>query len=226
MNETETVNLQPFTKRTSLRQQVAVALRAAVVAGEMRPGHVYSAPALASRFGVSATPVREAMLDLVKEGLIEVVPNKGFQVTVISDTELDQITEIRMLLEPPAAMAAAARSTADDVARLRPLAEAIVDAAGRGDLISYIEADRAFHDRLLTMAGNDRLVRIVHGLRDSTRLYGLADLAERGLLEATAREHLVMCDLLATGDGATLAGLMRTHIGHVRHEWAGAGPAS
>lgn len=221
MDEAESIGRQTFAKRTSLREQVADALRAAVVAGEMKPGQVYSAPALAGRFGVSATPVREAMLDLVKEGLIEVVPNKGFQVTAVSDTELDQITEIRMLLEPPAATVAAARATADDLAQLRPLAESIVAAAVKGDLISYIEADREFHGRLLALAGNDRLVHIIRELRDRTRLYGLAGLAERGLLEVTAREHLTMCKYLASGDGAGLAELMRTHIGHVRHEWAG-----
>ncbi len=61
----------------SYRERVADALRAALIAGELRPGEVYSAPGLATRFGVSATPVREALLDLAKEGLVDVVPNKG-----------------------------------------------------------------------------------------------------------------------------------------------------
>ncbi|HSA52260.1 MAG TPA: GntR family transcriptional regulator, partial [Yinghuangia sp.] len=67
-------------ERLSLREQVARAIRAALVAGEMRPGVVYSAPGLATRFGVSATPVREALLDLAKDGLVEPVRNKGFRV--------------------------------------------------------------------------------------------------------------------------------------------------
>ena len=95
------VDVPDFGSRTSLRQQVTEVLRGAVITGAMRPGALYSAPALATRFGISATPVREAMLDLVKEGLIETVRNKGFRVTALTDQELDDITEIRMLIEVP-----------------------------------------------------------------------------------------------------------------------------
>ncbi|MFG2586482.1 GntR family transcriptional regulator [Streptomyces malaysiensis] len=81
--------------RRSYRERVADALRAALIAGELRAGEVYSAPTLAARFGVSSTPVREAMLDLVKEGLVDTVPNKGFRVTAVSDRQLDEYTHIR-----------------------------------------------------------------------------------------------------------------------------------
>ncbi|GAA2910803.1 hypothetical protein GCM10011428_26590 [Streptomyces violaceus] len=81
-------------RKPSHRERVADALRAALIAGELRPGEVYSAPGLAARFGVSATPVREAMLDLAKEGLVDTVPNKGFRVTAVSERQLDEYTHI------------------------------------------------------------------------------------------------------------------------------------
>ena len=221
MSDLGSIKLPSFAKRTSLREHVADALRAAIVSGDMTPGEVYSAPTLAERFGVSATPVREAMLDLGKQGLIEVIPNKGFQVTRVTDTELDQITEIRLLLEPPAAAKAALRATPADVAELKRLARQVVDAARDGDIIRHVEADRAFHGRLLELSGNHRLVEIVYDLRDRTRLYGLAHLAERGVLGPTVEEHLTMCEHVAAGDADALAELVRTHIGHVRREWAG-----
>ena len=221
MSDLRSINLPSFAKRTSLREHVADALRAAIVSGDMTPGEIYSAPTLAERFGVSATPVREAMLDLAKQGLIEVIPNKGFQVTRITDTELDEITEIRLMLEPPAAAKAALRATPADVAELTVLAHEVVNAARDGDLIKHVDADRAFHGRLLEIGGNRRLVQIVYDLRDRTRLYGLANLAERGDLTATVKEHLTMCEYLATGSSEALADLVRTHIGHVRREWAG-----
>ena len=80
------LQLPSFHQQSSLREQVADALRAHLVSGRMRPGVLYSAPKLAAEFGVSATPVREAMLDLVSEGLVEVVRNKGFRVTSLSDS--------------------------------------------------------------------------------------------------------------------------------------------
>lgn len=221
MSQQMRVPLPSFAQRTSLREQVGEALRAAVISGKMQPGQIYSAPFLAAEFGVSATPVREAMLDLVKQGMVEVVPNKGFQVKEVSDAELDQLTEIRLLLEPPSAVTATRVATTEDVERLRPLAQATVDAAASGDVLSHIEADRAFHEGLLELAGNKRLVEIVADLRARTRLYGLAELARRGTLAATASEHLVMCDLVAAGDTTALDALIRQHIGHVRHEWAG-----
>lgn len=216
--------LPSFAGRLSLREQVASALRSAIVAGEMRPGERYSAPDLAARFGVSATPVREAMLDLAKQGLIDVVRNKGFQVTDISDDDLEHITQIRELLEPP--MAAEAVAAIDDVelAALRGLAQQIVDAAADADLIRYLGADREFHTRLLGATGNLRLVRIVDDLRAQTRLYGLSGLARNGRLTASAKEHLHMCDLIAAADPDSLEEVMRAHIARIRGEWAGPRP--
>lgn len=225
MTDVGSIKLPSFTRRTSLREQVADALRAAIVSGEMRPGEVYSAPALAARFGVSATPVREAMLDLAKQDMVGVVPNKGFQVVIVSDTELDQITEIRLLLEPPAAAAAARRASAADVDELTRLAEAVVDAAAKGDLIGHVEADRAFHGRLVGLSGNEQLVPIVYQLRDRTRLYGLSGLAERGVLGESVREHVTMCEYLKAGDAEALERLMRDHVRRVRREWAAERPA-
>src|SRR6516165_118419 len=85
----------------SLREKVIRALEAAIVAGELQPGVIYSAPALAERFGVSATPVREAMLDLVSEGFVEPLRNRGFRVIELSDEDLDNIAQIRLLIEVP-----------------------------------------------------------------------------------------------------------------------------
>ncbi len=75
----------------NLRQQVRRALEAAIVAGELRPGELYSAPVLSERFGVSATPVREAMLELSKDGFVVAERNRGFRVAEVSERDLDEI---------------------------------------------------------------------------------------------------------------------------------------
>ncbi|MFD2474270.1 GntR family transcriptional regulator [Amycolatopsis silviterrae] len=214
-------NIQEFEK-TTLRERVLRALRAAVVAGELEPGTVYSAPELAKRFGVSATPVREAMLDLVREGLVETVPNKGYRVTEMAESELDQITELRLLIEP--SLVARAHIPDGDLSELRAMAQAIVDGAAAGDLIAYTEADRAFHLRLLEYAGNARATSLISDLRAHTRLYGLAALSERGELEESAREHHAILDAISGGNPGLVEKLMRTHIGHVRESWASAEP--
>lgn len=221
---TDALSVPHFGSRASLRQQVTEVLRGAVITGEMRPGALYSAPALAEKFGVSATPVREAMLDLVKEGLIEPVRNKGFRVTALSDSELDDLAEVRMLIEVPTVTAIAAGYSSESDGTLDELsgvAREIVTHAEHGDLIAYVEADRRFHLGLLELAGNAQLVAVVGDLRSRSRLYGLERLVEQGRLGASAREHEELLDLIRARDADGAGALMRRHIGHVRGEWAG-----
>ncbi|MEU1733134.1 GntR family transcriptional regulator [Streptosporangium sp. NPDC020145] len=218
------LDLPAVGERQSLREQVAHALRAALITGEMRPGVVYSAPVLAAQFGVSATPVREAMLDLAKEGLVEAVRNKGFRVTELSERDLDEITEIRKLIEVPTVARLADTGLAERFEALRPVAQEIVGAAERGDLLAYVDADVRFHVDLLALAGNTHLVDVVRDLRKRARLYGLSALSARGALVGSAREHLQLLDLLAAGDSQGSERLMDEHIRHVRGIWAKPGP--
>jgi DNA-binding GntR family transcriptional regulator len=218
---TPTTRLTLLKKRESLRETVVNALRAAIISGEMEPGVVYSAPALSERFGVSATPVREAMLDLVREGMVTSVPNKGFRVTEVSKADLDGITELRLLIEPPTVRRVVPLVPAADLPRLRELAAAIVEYAEGADLIGYTEADRRFHLELLGYSGNPRLVETISMLRSQTRLLGLASLAGSGDLKDSAEEHNLLMDLIEAGDEAGAEDLMRRHIGHVRGKWAG-----
>lgn len=216
----DTIKVTPLAGQQSLREQVVGALRAAVISGEMQPGRVYSAPSLAARFHVSATPVREALLDLTKEGLVESVRNKGFRVTEVTDKQLDDITELRALIEVPMVTRIASGITAGEVRALRPLADAICAAAEEGDLIGYIEADRRFHLALLELTGNAQVVEVVDELRSRTRLYGLARLVEQRALTGSAQEHHEILDALEARDPARTEDVMRRHIGHVRGLWA------
>jgi DNA-binding GntR family transcriptional regulator len=206
--------------RTSLRERVAESLRAALVSGRMAPGTTYSIPALAEQFGVSATPVREAMLDLVNEGIVAPVPNKGFRVVELTDAELDQITELRRLLEVPTVGTLAGAIDRSSIKRLRSLASAVSDAARRGDVVAYVEADRELHLALLAGAGNPRLVEIVGRLRDQSRLYGLEQLAAEGVLVDSANEHMQLIDALESGDRLAAERVMAHHLDHVRGIWA------
>ncbi|PWI14921.1 GntR family transcriptional regulator [Streptomyces sp. Act143] len=211
-------------KKSSYRERVADALRAALIAGELLPGAVYSAPALAARFGVSATPVREAMLDLAKEGLVDTVPNKGFRVSEVSDQQLDEYTHVRGLIEIPTVVGLAGTASPVQLEALRPAAREIVQAAAAGDLVAYVEADTRFHLGLLALAGNAHLVEVVRDLRARSRLYGLTALVEAGRLLASAEEHLELLDALIARDERAVHEVMTRHLGHVRGLWAARQP--
>jgi DNA-binding GntR family transcriptional regulator len=172
--------LDAIGERISLRETIAEKLRGAIITGEMRPGQVYPAAALAQRLGVSATPVREAMLTLAQEGMVEAVRNKGFRVIELADSDLDQITYIRRLIEVPTVAEITKGPLHAEAASLRGLADAIVTAAARSDLTEYLRADREFHLGLLRLSGNEVLVQIVGDLRSRARLYGLRALVTSG----------------------------------------------
>lgn len=213
--------LEAIGARPSLRDEVLRTLQAAVISGEMRPGVTYSAPQLAQQLGVSATPVREAMLDLVKEGLILTVRNKGFRVVELSEKELDELTELRLLLEVSAVRTIAERGLDPQVmAALRELADQIVAAGARREFVIHNKLDLDFHSLLLSQAGNRNLVTLVTSLRIRSRIYGASALADRDELLPTLREHTELLDLIDQGDADGAAALMARHIDHVRHEWA------
>jgi DNA-binding GntR family transcriptional regulator len=216
-----TTDVAPIEPALNLRNRVEKAIAAAIVSGEMPPGRVYSAPALAARFAVSATPVREAMLNLEKRGFVEILRNKGFRVTEVSERDLQEIAEVRLMLEPPAMRRLAGRFRDEHMPELRDLAERIVATAREGDLGSYLEADTAFHLRLLTLLGNRRLKQIVADLRSRTRLIGLVGLIDTDELKQSADEHHVILDLLGAGDGEQAESVTARHIGHVLGWWAG-----
>jgi DNA-binding GntR family transcriptional regulator len=113
-------------------------------------------------------------------------------------------------------------STADpvEVEALRPLAQAIVDAAAEEDLLAYVEADMRFHLALLSLSGNRTLVETVRNLRLRSRLYGLTALLELGELEESAVEHLEIVECLLARDPEGTRNVMELHLSHVRGKWA------
>ncbi|MFI9062630.1 GntR family transcriptional regulator [Streptomyces sp. NPDC053429] len=200
-------------RRHSVRGQVLDALRAALVDGELVPGEIYSGPALGERFGVSATPVREAMQQLALEGAVECLPNRGFRVLGRSPQALAELAEVRALLEVPVMLRLARDVPASAWAELRPAAAATGEAARAGDLAAYGEADRAFHRAVLSLAGNDQLVRLTEELhrRAMLPLPG-APRVRRAELVADAAEHAALLDALIAGEVGVVEALVRDHF--------------
>ena len=201
-------------QRSSVRGQILDALRTALVGGELTPGEVYSAPALGERFGVSATPVREAMQQLAAEGAVEVVPNRGFRVVERGARELAELAEIRALIEVPVMLRLARTVPAARWADLRPLAEGTVRAASSGCRATYAESDRAFHCALLSLSGNEQLVHIAEDLhrRAQWPLVGGSVTRGRADLAADAAEHLALLEALVAGEWDVVQSLVREHF--------------
>jgi len=205
----------------SLRDRISKSLSAAIISGELAPGTLVSVPTLASQFVVSATPVREAMLDLEQRGFVASVRNKGFRVTQVSEQDLREIVELRQLIEAPAMRLLAGSFPIESLPQWRSLAAQIAVHADNANLTGFIECDRDFHLGLLGLHGNVRLVEVVRELRSQTRMVNLARMTKSHELRESAREHHVMLDLLGRGDGPALEALTIKHLGHVLGWWAG-----
>ncbi len=196
----------------SLRDRVARSLRASITAGELEPGRVYSVPTLASAFGTSATPVREAMLSLAPEQLVEVVRNKGFRVLAVSRTEFEQINEVRLLLEPPAIASLAGRLASVELEGLRSHVDVILEHALSGDKAAASAAAFVFRDALLNLCTNKALVDTIVLLRTRSRAGYPKTSIDYSRFAAT--QYDLIGDL-ASGDGDKVARTIAYEVGRL-----------
>jgi len=180
-----------------------------------------SVPSLAERFSVSATPVREALLDLEHRGFVEAIRNKGYRVTEVSEQDLIEVVQLRRWLEVAAIREAAVVFPVAEAERFATLATAIVGYAAQGDLSNYLAADWRFHRALLELTGNHRLVSTVRELRQQSRMVGLRNIVGTPTLLRSAEEHQHLVDLLVDGAAEDAADLLHSHIGHVLGWWSG-----
>lgn len=208
-------------ERASLRDQALTLLREALVTGQLVDGIVYSAKTMAEELGVSNGPIREALLALVDDDLLEPVPNKGYRTVPITPADMAEIYEMRALLE-----VAAVGKLADSglPAALHNQLEHLVDqieaTAHDHDVAGNLNADRDFHLLILRAAGNQRLAKTVERLRDQTRLFNLRQLADTGDLVGSAAEHRTLLAALASRDRATAERVMQEHLNHIRGDWS------
>jgi DNA-binding GntR family transcriptional regulator len=213
---------QDLVRPSTLTSMAKESIRVRIATGEITAGKIHSVPALAGVLGVSATPVREAMLELAADGLVEAVPNRGFRVVELSPHDLDEIFQVRLLLEVPAMERVAKRGLSEgERARFGEMATLIEERARDGDTIGFLAADRDFHLGLMSLLGNSRLVDIVSRLRDQARLYGLLSLAQRGELRESALEHREILDAVSDKKVAKVAAVTEHHLEQTRGTWAG-----
>lgn len=196
----------------SATAHVYALLRQAIITLELPPGRALSENVLAQLYEVSRTPVREALIRLADEGLVEVVPQLGTYVARISVAEVVEHQFIREMLERGSLPRAIENVTSGDVALLRDvLAEQAKAGAGR-DISRWFETDQTLHRTLLEVAGHRRAWTIVSSARahlDRVRLLSLPDPA---LLSTLHAQHTEIVELVAVGDVGAADDLLARHL--------------
>jgi DNA-binding GntR family transcriptional regulator len=213
-----------YTDRTlelrSLQQQIHDRLLGRILRRELGPGERISPPEIAAALGVSITPVRDAVNQMAAEGLVTVTPRRGTIVSPVSVRDIEELYEIRLMIEPQAAEVAASRATPGEIAHMQELAEQLEsgppDSASRvDDLETYlreIESDAELHAAVIRSARNLRLNSIYDGLRTHV-LIARAVFPRLYRVEPHRRgEHQRIVDAIAAHDGGAARDAMAAHL--------------
>ena len=199
-------------QRPSLHDEAADRIRDMIVEGVLPPGEKVPERQLCTDFGISRTPLREALKVLANEGLVELQPNRGATVTDLGPDEIRDAFQVMGALEALAGELATRNATTADIEGLRNLTTAMTGCYEKGELPDYFRLNQRIHERLLEIADNTVL-------RDQHRVLNARILRARYLLNTSPSgwsrnidDHLEMIDLLAAGEGRKLGRLLRRHL--------------
>ena len=209
--------IEPIAPAKSVADQVRDGLRDAIIDGQFAMGENISEERLTALFGVSRSPVRDALNALKFLGLVEILPKRGSFVFLPDEAEVADLCEFRLTMEREAATLAMLKAPEALVARLAAICARMTRAEERGDHADYAHADTAFHLAFFEFCGN-RLVCDAYALAEARiatlRTALTAPSAERR--EASFREHLDIADQLARGDMAAFHDTLSEHINRTR----------
>ncbi len=207
MNARHQILAQP-----ALYEQVAERLRARIYAHDLAPGAWIDEQALAAEYGISRTPLREALKVLAAEGLVLLKPRRGCYVVEPSERDLDEIFPVIALLEGRCAQEAAAKASATDLRRLAAIHAELERHAAANDADRFFEANQAFHDAVQELAGNRWLKQLIADARRVIKLTRRDSLRLEGRLRQSLAEHKGILAALQGRDADQAGRLMHDHI--------------
>ncbi len=195
-------------KGSSLRE----ALEDRILTGQFPPGTRLDEVSLADEFGVSRTPVRQAIFQLAETGLIVHLPRRGAFVVDVGPQRLSEMFQVMAELEALCAMNAARRATAEDVSALQTSHELCAHAAQSGDSDRYYYENEVFHDLIRQMSGNAFLQEEIHRLQKPLKAYRRLQLRARDRMRKSLVEHGDIVHAISSGDLTAANCAMRDHI--------------
>lgn len=196
----------------ALYQQVAERLRQRIFAHELAPGDWIDEQALAAEYGISRTPLREALKVLAAEGLVTLKPRRGCYVTELSEQDLDEIFDLLGVLEGRCASEAVRKLGTGAMQQLERLHEDLERAAAADDIDRFFEANQAFHLTLQQIAGSRWLLQVIQDLRKVMKLNRHDSLRIEGRLQQSLEEHREIMEAIRGRDPARAEEAMRTHL--------------
>ena len=195
-----------------LRDMVFDVLMSAIMQGQLSPGERLLEVQLADEMGVSRTPVREAIRRLELEGLVVMVPRKGAYVAGLSINDVEEVYEIRTVLETLAVRLAAQRMQPADYAQLDELAEKMCATWQEGNVDNWVSLDASFHELLYKFSRNERLVSMMSNIMEQLSRYRIISLANVEVRHNSLSEHQDLIEALKRHDSEAAAAAVEKHI--------------
>lgn len=196
----------------ALYQEVAERLRQRIYAHDLAPGTWIDEQALAEQYGISRTPLREALKVLASEGLVTLKPRRGCYVTEISERDLDEIFTVLEMLEGRCASETARRASKAELARLEEIHAQLEEAAATHDIDGFFEANQAFHQTVQGIGDNRWLTNVIADLRKVIKLSRHHSLFSEGRLEQSLIEHRSILAAIMARQAELAEKRMREHI--------------
>jgi DNA-binding GntR family transcriptional regulator len=205
-------------KHRTLSSAISDQLRKAILDRTYPSGAQLRQDALAATYGVSRIPVREALFQLEAEGLVVIVPHKGAVVSGLSIEEVNDVFDLRALLEPRLLAASGPKLAAEDFAHIDRIQAAFVTAVAARDVVKWGELNAAFHMALYAQANLPRTLSVVQGLLQTSDRYTRVQLSTPTAMARAEREHRALADHLRKGEFHEACALLARHVETVRSD--------
>ncbi len=198
--------------QTTLHEKVVEQVREMIFTGELESESRVPEKLLCERFGISRTPLREALKVLAREGLIALLPNRGARVTKLTPADIDEVFPVMGALEAVAGEAACQHITEEGIAEVRALHYQMALHHTRGERPEYFQLNQKIHEKILDAAANPTLTQLYKGLSFRIRRARyMANISQERWDEAMA-EHEAILEALGTRQGAKLGELLKSHL--------------
>ncbi|HWA17896.1 MAG TPA: GntR family transcriptional regulator [Devosia sp.] len=188
-------------------------LRNEITSLRRKPGEPLAEKAITEAYGVSRTPVREAILRLANEGLVDIFPQSGTFVARIPQRALPEAIVIRMALEEKSARLAAERATRSQLMRVQAIVEQLRESEAGGNREAFHQADEHFHAAIAEMAGYPGIWALVQQVKVQVDRYRRLTLPQEGRMQRIIEEHQAILDAIGAHDPDRAAALMNAHLG-------------
>jgi DNA-binding GntR family transcriptional regulator len=205
----------------SMTSQLIVRFRDRILSGTYAPGSALRQDSLAAEFGTSKIPVREALVQLQSEGLVDIFPNRGFQVRPLAGAELDEVFRLRLQIEPTAVALGAKLAGAADHKAAQSALEQLNEATAAGEFASSGRLNRAFHLLLIVPRLQPVAAEILSRLHTLAQRYVQAHLRPEGRAKRATREHAALLKAWRAGKAKEARALMHAHIKSTREDLKG-----